>query len=65
MEITQISEATETKADIYRAKAARCQERAQNNRDKAVREWQLTLARAYEVLAVEAENLLKPPETND
>jgi hypothetical protein len=44
------------KADLYRAKAACCEERAKNERHKNAREWQLTLARVYQVLAIEAEN---------
>jgi hypothetical protein len=46
----------ETKADIFRAKAARCAERAKNERHKSARQWQLTLARVYQVLATEVEN---------
>ena len=46
----------ESKADIYRAKGARCKERAKTARNRRTREWQLTLARVYEVLAIEAES---------
>jgi hypothetical protein len=45
-----------SKADIYRAKGARCKERAKTVRNRRAREWQLTLARVYEVLAIEAES---------
>jgi hypothetical protein len=45
----------EMKADLYRAKAARCEVRAKNKRHKNARERQLTLARVYQVLATEAE----------
>jgi hypothetical protein len=47
---------TANKAERYRAKAAYCEERAKNERHKSAREWQLTFARVYRVLATEAEN---------
>jgi hypothetical protein len=46
----------ESKVDLFRAKATRCEERAKNEGHKSAREWQLTLARVYQVLATEAEN---------
>jgi hypothetical protein len=45
----------EPKAELYRAKAARWEQRAKNERGKNARKWQLTVARAYAVLATEAE----------
>jgi hypothetical protein len=45
----------DAKADMYRQKAALCQERAKNERHKSAREWQLTLARVYQILAAEAQ----------
>ena len=56
---------TESKADIYRAKGARCQERAKTARNRRAREWQLTLARVYEVLATETENPDQQPIESD
>jgi hypothetical protein len=49
------------KADLYRANAARCEKRAKNERHKNTREWQLTFARVYQVLATEAENGARDP----
>ena len=45
----------EPKAELYRAKAARWEQRAKNERRKNARKWQLTVARAYQVLATETE----------
>jgi hypothetical protein len=45
-----------SKADIYRAKGARCKEHAKTARNRRAREWQLTLARVYQVLATETES---------
>ena len=45
----------EPKAELYRAKAARWEQRAKNERRKNARKWQLTVARAYQVLATEME----------
>ncbi len=45
----------EPKAELYRARAARWEQRATNERGKNARKWQLTVARAYGVLATEAE----------
>jgi hypothetical protein len=54
------------KADVYRAKAARCEEQAKNERHRNAREWRLTLARVYQVLATEAESAAqKPAESVD
>jgi hypothetical protein len=39
-----------TKAE-YLAKAKRCEERARKERDVEQREWQMTLARTYRMLA--------------
>jgi hypothetical protein len=39
------------KARDYRARAAQCEERARNMRDLKSREWQITLARLYRILA--------------
>jgi hypothetical protein len=55
----------ESKADIYRAKGARCKERAKTTRNRRAREWQLTLARVYEVLAKETENADQQPAESD
>ena len=49
------------KAELYRAKAAHYQERAKSESRKSAREWQLTLARVYQVLASEAESAAQPP----
>lgn len=35
----------------YRAEAARCEQKAKKARDRAEREWQMVLARAYLMLA--------------
>jgi hypothetical protein len=56
---------TESKADIYRAKGARCQERAKTARNRRAREWQLTLARVYQVLASETESADQQPTESD
>jgi hypothetical protein len=45
----------EPKAELYRAKAARWEQRAKNEPRKNARKWQLTVARAYRVLATETE----------
>jgi hypothetical protein len=47
---------TANKAELYRAKAAQCEERAKNETHRSAREWQLILARVYQVLATEVEN---------
>jgi hypothetical protein len=44
-----------SKARGYLAKAKQCEERARKARDLEIREWQMTLAGAYRMLA-EAEN---------
>ena len=49
----------ETKAELYRDKAARWEWRAKNERGKNARGWQLTVARAYRVLATEAEKTVQ------
>ena len=51
----------ESKVDFYQARGARCEERAKNERHKSAREWQLTLARVYQVLATEAESAIQHP----
>jgi hypothetical protein len=40
-----------SKTDEYRAGAVRCEQRAKKTRNQADREWQMTLARAYRMLA--------------
>ena len=47
------------KAKDYRARAARCEERARRERDPENREWQLILARAYRMLAEAASETAK------
>ena len=42
---------TTSKIDEYRAGAVRCEQRAKKTRNQADREWQMTIARAYLVLA--------------
>jgi hypothetical protein len=49
-----------SKARGYLAKAKQCEERARKLRDLENRNWQLTLARAYRMLA-EAEGERTPP----
>ena len=40
-----------SKINEYRASAARCEQRAKKTRNQADREWQMTLARAFLMLA--------------
>jgi hypothetical protein len=40
-----------SRIDKYRAGAVRCEERAKKTRNREDREWQMTLARAYRMLA--------------
>ena len=49
------------KAKDYRARAARCEERARRERDPENREWQLILARTYQILAEAESELVKQP----
>jgi hypothetical protein len=42
---------TRSKIDEYRAGAVRCEQRAKKTRNPADREWQMTLSRAYLMLA--------------
>ena len=49
----------ELKAELYRDNAARWERRAENERGQNARKWQLTVARAYRVLATEAENAVQ------
>jgi hypothetical protein len=49
----------EPKGELYRAKAARWEQRAKNERGKNARKWQLTVARAYRVLATESETAVQ------
>jgi hypothetical protein len=49
----------EPKVELYRAKAVRLEQRAKNERGKNARKWQLTVARAYRVLATEAETAVQ------
>jgi hypothetical protein len=46
----------ELKAELYRNNAARWERRAENERGRNARKWQLTVARAYQILATEVEN---------
>jgi hypothetical protein len=48
-----------TKGREYLAKAKQCEERARKARDSENREWQMTLARAYRMLA-EAKSNAEP-----
>jgi hypothetical protein len=49
----------EPKAELYRARAARWERRAKNERGRNARKWQLTVAGAYRVLATEAETAVQ------
>ena len=49
----------ELKAELYRDNAARWERRAENERGRNARKWQLTVARAYRILATEAENAVQ------
>ena len=49
----------ELKAELYRNNAARWERRAENERGRNARKWQLTVARAYRILATEAENAVQ------
>ena len=50
-----------SKADEYRAGAVRCEQRAKKTRTQDAREWEMTLARAYRMLAeAEAERSALP-----
>ncbi len=49
----------ELKAELYRDSAARWERRAENERGRNARKWQLTVARAYRILATEAENAVQ------
>ena len=49
------------KAKEYRAGAERCERRAKQTRDPENREWQMTLARAYRMLAEAESELAKQP----
>jgi hypothetical protein len=50
-----------TKAREYLAKAKHREERARKTRDQESREWQMTLARSYRMLAeVESEKAKRP-----
>jgi hypothetical protein len=40
-----------SKIDEYRARAVSCEQRAKETRNQADREWQMTLARAFLMLA--------------
>jgi len=49
----------ELKAELYRDNAARWERRAENERGRNARKWQLTVARAYRIMATEAENAVQ------
>ena len=49
----------ELKAELYRDNAARWERRAEYERGRNARKWQLTVARAYRILATEAEKAVQ------
>ena len=49
----------ERKAELYGDNAARWEQRAENERGRNARKWQLTVARVYRILATEAENAVQ------
>ena len=49
----------ETKAERYRARTALYEDRAKNERHRSAREWQMTVAGVYRVLATEAETAVQ------
>ena len=49
----------EPKAELYRDNAARWERRAENERGRNARKWQLTVARVYRILATEAKNAVQ------
>ena len=49
----------ELKAELYRDNAARWERRAENERGQNARKWQLTVARAYRILATEAQSAVQ------
>ena len=49
----------ETKAEFFRARTALYEDRAKNERHGRAREWQMTMASVYRVLATEAETAVE------
>ena len=49
----------ELKAELYRNNAARWEQRAEYERGRNARKWQLTIARAYRILATEVEKAVQ------